>query len=66
MAQPLNPSEEAEVNEEPVEHRRAPPLREARAFRFPIGLEMIEGENYRQREGYDVTYLKDEELPRYQ
>jgi hypothetical protein len=37
-----------------------------RAFRFPLGLEMMEGENYRQREGYDVSYLKDEELPRYQ
>jgi hypothetical protein len=66
MSQPLNPSEEAEVNEEPGGHRRTPPVRGARAFRFPIGLEMIEGENYRQREGYDVTYLKDEELPRYQ
>jgi hypothetical protein len=35
-------------------------------FRFPIGVEMIEGENYRQREGYDVIYLKDEDAPRYQ
>jgi hypothetical protein len=35
-------------------------------FRFPIGVDMIEGENYRQREGYDVIYLKDEETPRYQ
>lgn len=41
-------------------------MRDSRAFSFPIGLEMIEGENYRQREGCDVTYLKDEELPRYQ
>ena len=47
--------------------RRRPTGAEAtRAFRFPIGLEMIEGENYRQREGYDVAYLKDEECPRYQ
>jgi hypothetical protein len=35
-------------------------------FRYPIGVEMIEGENYTQREGYDVIYLKDEDTPRYQ
>ncbi|MHC4504586.1 MAG: hypothetical protein ACYTFI_14880 [Planctomycetota bacterium] len=37
-----------------------------RLFRYPLGVEMIEGENYRQREGYDVIYLKDEDPPRYQ
>lgn len=37
-----------------------------RRFRYPLGVEMIEGENYRQREGYDVIYLKDEDPPRYQ
>lgn len=37
-----------------------------RPFRYPVGVEMIEGENYRQREGYDVIYLKDDEFPRYQ
>ena len=66
MTQPLNPSEEAEVNDEPGGRRRSAPVRDARAFCFPIGLEMMEGENYRQRESYDVSYLKDEELPRYQ
>lgn len=35
-------------------------------FRFPLGVKMIEGENYRQKEGYEVIYLKDEETPRYQ
>ena len=44
----------------------AKPSREPRSFEYPIGIEMIEGENYRQREGYEVVYLKDEELPRYQ
>ncbi|MHC4250141.1 MAG: hypothetical protein ACYS9X_13515 [Planctomycetota bacterium] len=66
MAQPLNPSEGAEVNEGPGGLRRPAAPRDSRAFRFPIGLDMLEGENYRQREGYDVSYLKDEELPRYQ
>lgn len=37
-----------------------------RPFRYPAGVEMIEGENYRQREGYDVIYLKDDDSPRYQ
>ena len=37
-----------------------------RPFRYPVGVEMIEGENYRQREGYDVIYLKDDDSPRYQ
>lgn len=35
-------------------------------FQYPVGIEMIEGENYRQREGYDVIYLKDDDCPRYQ
>jgi len=35
-------------------------------FRFPLGVELVEGENYRQRQGYDVVYLKDDETPRYQ
>ena len=35
-------------------------------FRFPVGIDMIEGENYRQREGYDVIYLEDDDSPRYQ
>jgi hypothetical protein len=39
---------------------------EACAFRFPEGIEMIEGENYRQREGHDAIYLQDEEASRYQ
>jgi hypothetical protein len=37
-----------------------------RRFRFPLGVELFEGENYRQREGYEIVYLKDDELPRYQ
>jgi hypothetical protein len=36
------------------------------AFEFPLGIELVEGENFRQREGYEVTYLKDDEQPRYQ
>lgn len=35
-------------------------------FRYPLGVELIEGENHRQHEGYDVIYLKDEDPPRYQ
>ena len=35
-------------------------------FEYPVGVELTEGENYRQREGYEVTYLKDDEFPRYQ
>lgn len=35
-------------------------------FEYPMGVELTEGENYRQREGYEVTYLKDDEFPRYQ
>jgi hypothetical protein len=66
MPRRSNPFGEAEVNEEPGGRRRAGVPGTGRAFRFPLGLEMIEGENYRQREGYDVAYLKDEELPRYQ
>lgn len=35
-------------------------------FRLPLGLEVIEGENFRQHEGYEVTYLPDDVTPRYQ
>lgn len=35
-------------------------------FEYPVGVELTEGENYRQREGYEVTYLKDDDFPRYQ
>ena len=47
----------------------SPPAKPSRgpcSFQYPLGVEMIEGENYRQREGYDVVYLKDDESPRYQ
>ena len=54
------------MNEKSAGRRRPAGAGATRAFRFPIGLEMIEGENYTQREGYDVAYLKDEECPRYQ
>lgn len=37
-----------------------------REFVYPTGIEMVEGENYHQAQGYDVVYLKDEESPRYQ
>ena len=49
-----------------VPGRASVPRAEPREFVFPTGVQMAEGENYRQREGYDVTYLKDEETPRYQ
>ena len=35
-------------------------------FLYPAGVDLYEGENYRQREGYEVRYLKDDEFPRYQ
>lgn len=35
-------------------------------FFYPIGIEMDEGENYRQVQAYEVNYLYEEEFPRYQ
>lgn len=35
-------------------------------FYYPIGIEMDEGENYRQAQAYEVNYLADDEYPRYQ
>lgn len=35
-------------------------------FRLPVGLEVIEGENFRQHEGYEVVYVPDDDTPRYQ
>ena len=36
------------------------------AFEFPLGIELTEGENYQQRQAYEVTWLKDDDVPRYQ
>jgi len=35
-------------------------------FYFPIGIDMVEGENYRQSEAYEVSYLAEDDIPHYQ
>jgi len=37
-----------------------------RGFVSPLGIRLVEGENYRQREAYEIRYLKDDDIPRYQ
>jgi len=46
-------------------HERAP-ISALGQFLYPLGIRLCEGENYRQREAYEVAYLKDDEIPRYQ
>lgn len=40
--------------------------RRPHSFRYPLGIELVEGENYRQYESYEAEYLIDDEYPRYQ
>ena len=40
--------------------------RRPHAFKYPLGIKLAEGENYRQHECYEAEYLADEEYPRYQ
>jgi len=35
-------------------------------FFYPIGIELVEGENYRQSEAYEVAYITEDEFPHYQ
>ncbi|MBN1808816.1 MAG: hypothetical protein JW909_07080 [Planctomycetes bacterium] len=35
-------------------------------FFYPIGIEMVEGENYRQAQAYEVAYITEDEYPHYQ
>ena len=41
------------------------PARKIEEFEFPVGIQQPERTNFRQREGYEVAYLKDDEIPRY-
>ena len=40
--------------------------RKPHSFSYPLGVELVEGENYRQYESYEAEYLADDEYPRYQ
>lgn len=47
-------------------HRGRRAVQRRRRFAYPVGVRMVEGENYRQREGYEVAYRHDDEPARYQ
>ncbi len=41
------------------------PAKQIQEFEFPAGIQMPQRSNFRQREGYEVSYLKDDDMPRY-